>query len=211
MPGSRADILAADQSHVYLRDAVFDKQGARLPEGEPHLFTLTDFLDDTWPHRSYWVFGTKPSISTGCSGRDKNLIYGRLIVFNESTIFGFGRKTVHWSNHFQDGPYRVYAVGRDDGTGQWERSVPLEVRAMILADDVLFLAGVRAKPGVGPTGRRESRPAVLMAVSATDGTELAQCPLDGSPVLDGMAAAGRLYVALETGQLVCLEANGTTQ
>ncbi len=206
MVGARADILSGDAGHVYLRDTVFDTRGVGLPEGEPHLFTLTDFLDDTWPHRSYWIFGKNCSLSTGCSGRDKNLIYGRLLVFDESTIYGYGRKTVHWSNHLQDGPYRVFAVSRGEGTGQWENSVPVQVRAMILADKVLFLAGLRADPGAGPTGRSENRPAVLMAVSASDGTELAECPLAGSPVFDGMAAAnGRLYIALENGQLVCLD------
>ena len=98
MPGARSDILTSDDDHVYLRDTVFDPQGERLPEGNPHLFTLTDFLDDSRAHRSYWIFGKNCSISTGCSGRDRKLVYGRLLVFDESTIFGYGRDGVHWSN-----------------------------------------------------------------------------------------------------------------
>ncbi|MHC4566002.1 MAG: outer membrane protein assembly factor BamB family protein, partial [Planctomycetota bacterium] len=46
MPGVRADILSADNNHVYLRDMVFNAQGVNVSEGKPHLFTLTDFLDD---------------------------------------------------------------------------------------------------------------------------------------------------------------------
>ena len=44
-----------------------------------------------------------------------------------------------------------------------------------------------------------------MAISASDGTELAQYRLDSSSVFDGMAAAyGRLYVSMENGSLLCL-------
>ncbi|MHC4984330.1 MAG: outer membrane protein assembly factor BamB family protein, partial [Planctomycetota bacterium] len=206
MPGARADILTADDSHVYLRDMVFSKRGVNVPEGKPHLFTLTDFLDDSWTHRSFWIFGTKCSISTGCSGRDRNLIYGRLLVFNESTIFGYGRKQVHWSNMLQDGPYRIFAVGRDGGTKHWEKAVPIQVRAMVLADKVLFVAGLLAEEIDGPDGPDKSRGAVLMAISTADGAELARCPLECPPVFDGMAAAyGRLYVSMRNGSLLCLE------
>jgi len=105
MPGVRSDILTGDGKHVYLRDMVFDNRGVEGPQGRPHLLTLTDFLDDTWAHRSYWIFGTHCSVSTGCSRRDKNLVSGRLLVFDGSNIYGYGRKTYHWSNRLQDGPY----------------------------------------------------------------------------------------------------------
>jgi outer membrane protein assembly factor BamB len=206
MPGVRADILSADDSHVYLRDMVFNTEGVNIAETEPHLFTLTDFLDDSWTHRSFWIFGTKPSISTGCSGRDRNLIFGRLLVFNESNIYGYGRKQVHWSNMLQDGPYRIFGMSRDETEKQWEKAVPLQVRAMVLADKVLFVSGLIAEEIDAPEGPDESRGAALIALSASDGTELARCSLDSIPVFDGMAAAyGRLYIALKNGSLVCLE------
>ncbi len=206
MPGARADILTADDSHVYLRDMVFNTQGVNVAEGKPHLFTLTDFLDDSWIHRSFWIFGTKCSISTGCSGRDRNLIYGRLIVFNESHIYGYGRKQVHWSNMLQDGPYRVFAMSRDENAKQWEKAVPMQVRAMVLAGDVLFVAGLLANEIDGPDGPDESRGAALIALSASDGTELGRRRLDSTPVFDGMAAAyGRLYISMKDGSLLCLE------
>jgi outer membrane protein assembly factor BamB len=206
MPGARSDILSSDEGHVYLRDTVFGKDGAAQAEGSPHLFTLTDFLDDSWPHRSYWIFGTRCSIATGCSGRDKNLIYGRLLVFDESTIYGYGRKNVDWSNQLQDGPYRVFAKSRGEGTSQWETPLPIQVRAMVLTDKVLFVAGSPTDVGVGPSDGEEGRGAKLLAISVADGVRLAQYPLDGPPVFDGMAAAGgRLYLALENGRLVCLD------
>jgi len=203
MPGALSDILSSDDQYVYLRDMVLDKRGGE--KGNPHLLTLTGFLDDSWPHRSYWIFGTRCSLSTGCSGRDRNLIYGRLLVFDESMIYGYGRRQVHWSNQLQDGAYRLFAVRRGEGTAQWAKPVTLQVRAMVLADKVLFVAGLRADAGDGPVGRDENREALLMAVSTSDGTELAQYRLDSSPIFDGMAAAnGRLYLSLENGQVLCM-------
>jgi hypothetical protein len=205
MPGARADVLTADDSHVYLRDMVLDEQGVELKEGKPHLFTLTDFLDASWPHRSYWIFGTKVSVATGCSRRDKNLIYGRLLVFDESTIYGYGRRQIHWSNQLQDGAYRLFAVKRGERKPQWEKRLKIRVRAMILADDILFAAGPRAETGVWSVDHEKDAGAVVTAVSASDGSELAQYRLDSSPAFDGMAAAyGRLYCSTEGGDVLCL-------
>jgi len=206
MPGARSDILSSDGRCVYLRDMVFDMHGDRQTEGSPHLLTLTDFLDDSWAHRSYWIFGKQCSVATGCSGRDRNLIYGRLLVYDESTIFGYGRKTVHWSNQLQDGPYRLFAVKRGERTAEWAKPLALHVRAMLLAGKVLFVAGVPADATLWPGAHEEDREGLLMAVSASDGTVLAEHRLDCSPVFDGMAAAGgRLYISLENGQLVCMD------
>jgi outer membrane protein assembly factor BamB len=205
MPGARADILTGDESCIYLRDMVFDKRGAALPEGKAHLFTLTDFLDDSWAHRSYWIFGKNCSIATGCSRRDRNLIFGRLLVFNESMIYGYGRKQVHWSNQLQDGAYRLFAVNRDDGKAMWSKSLKIHIRAMVQAGKVIFIAGPRMDTSDGQIDLNESRGAVLMAISASDGTELARYQLDSTPVFDGMAAAyGRLYVSMEDGNLLCM-------
>jgi len=209
MPGSRQDILSADGQYVYLQDAVFDKHGTRQTVESPHLFAMTGFLDDSWPHRSYWIFGKHCSISTGCSGREKDLIYGRLLVFDESTIYGYGRGTVHWSNQLQDGPYRLFAVKRGQGTTSWAKPLPVHVRAMVLAGEVLFVAGPPAATNQWPGSHETSREGRLLAVSASDGAVLAECRLDGSPVFDGMVAAGRrLYISLENGRLVCMGENG---
>jgi hypothetical protein len=187
---------------------VFDMQGDEQPEGNPHLLTLTDFLDDSWAHRSYWIFGRQCSIATGCSKRDRDLIYGRLLAYDEATIFGYGRKTVHWSNQLQDGPYRLFAVERAKGTTQWAKRLPVQVRAMLLSGGVLFVAGAPAEAAFWPGAQQKDRKALLMAVSASDAAVLAEHPLECSPVFDGMAAAGgRLYISLENGQLICMEQN----
>jgi hypothetical protein len=218
MPGALGEILTCDDQYVYLRDMVFNERGDRQPNGNPHLFTLTGFLDDSWPHRSYWIFGTHCSISTGCSRRDRNLVSGRLLVFDGSNIYGYGRKKYHWSNRLQDGPYELFAYDRQGqgkpavrlaGKQQWARPVPLQVRAMILANNILFAAGcpVETENSLGTDD--EAAGALLLAVGASNGATLAQYRLEAAPVFDGMAVvANRLYMTLENGSIVCMEAEG---
>jgi len=206
MPGVRSDILSADGEHIYLRNMVFDSRGKEQAEGNAHLFTLTDFLDDSWPHRSYWIFGTRCSIACGCSGQEKGLIYGRLLAFDDSAIYGYGRARLHWSNQFQDGAYRLFATGRNERTLRWEKPVRIQVRAMLLADKVLFVAGPSSETSNASGGSERAESATLLAVSATDGATLAQYRLEAPPIFDGMAAIeNRLYVTLENGNIVCME------
>jgi hypothetical protein len=207
MPGVRADILSGDGENVYLRDMVFDRNGQTQSEGNTHLFTLTDFLDDSWPHRSYWILGTHCSLSTGCSRRDKDLVSGRLLVFDDSTIYGYGRKSYHWSNQLQDGSYQIFAQEREQSRHKWEKSVPLQVRAMVLAGRVLFAAGFPLDKNEIPDSSSKAKDGLLLAVGASDGAILAKYHLEAPPVFDGMAAVpGRLYMTLENGSVVCMEA-----
>jgi outer membrane protein assembly factor BamB len=188
MPGALNDILVSDGQRVYLRELAFDKNGRRQDDAKPHLLTLTGFLDDTWAHRSDWIFGTRCSLPTGCTRREKDAIVGRLMAFNDATLYGYGRQTVQWSNQLQDGRYRLFALNRADGAARWEKAVPIQVRAMVLAGGTLFVAG----------------PSLLLAISTADGAELGRCALDAEPVFDGMAAAGgRLFVSTTKGALLC--------
>ena len=205
MPGARAEILAADDQYLYLRDLTFTKEGTEVSDRKPHLFTMTDFLDDTWTHRSYWIFGTKSSISTGCSGRDRKLLYGRILVHDNTTVYGYGRKVVHWSSEFEDGPYCIFARQRDADKPHWSVAVPVHVRAMVLAGDIIFAAGAGPAPGEAPEKQNVSPTPLLLAISASDGSELGRHPIPAAPVFNGMAAAGgELFLTLENGQLLCI-------
>jgi len=205
MPGARSDILAADDKYLYLRDLTFTKKGVEVSERERHLFTLTDFLDDSWAHRSYWIFGKTSSISTGCSGRHRKLLYGRLLAFDDTRVYGYGRTKVHWSSEFEDGGYRVFARRRDADKPEWSARVPVHVRAMILAGEIIFAAGAGPAPGKAPEKQGISATPLLLALSTSDGSELARLPIPAPPVFNGMAAAqDKLFLTLEDGQVVCL-------
>ncbi len=89
----------------------------------------------------------------------------------------------------------------------WKRWLPVRIRAMVKAADILFVAGA---PDLldpkDPYAAFEARKgAILIAVSATDGTKRSELPLDSPPVFDGLiAASGRLFASLQNGDIVCL-------
>ncbi len=109
------------------------------------------------------------------------------------------------------------AFGRDKGIGYtrakpplWTLWVPVRVRAMVKAGDVLFAAGPPdvfdpEDPYAPFEGRAGSR---LVAVSAETGDNLAERDLAHPPVFDGLIAArGRLYLAALDGTVTCWTGN----
>jgi outer membrane protein assembly factor BamB len=94
------DILAVSGDSVYMRHLQVDfETGDDLKIGPPHLFAPTGFLDDSWWHRTYWIFGSDPVCMPPVneSGwqiwpRVGNMVpSGRILCMNRETIFGFGR------------------------------------------------------------------------------------------------------------------------
>ncbi|MGB0582679.1 MAG: PQQ-binding-like beta-propeller repeat protein, partial [Limisphaerales bacterium] len=110
------DILCSDGKHTYLRSQKIDDQGQRLEIGPisgsaaaqgaaqkgegAHLFAPMGYLDDTYFHRAYWVYGK--NFAGGHNGyyqAGKYAPAGRMLVFNETNVFGFGRdpKYLRWT------------------------------------------------------------------------------------------------------------------
>lgn len=85
--------------------------------------------------------------------------------------------------------------------------VPLRIRAMVLADDLLFAAGLpdQVDPD-DPLAAFEGRLGALLQVfSANDGALRSSYRLCSPPAFDGLSAsAGRLYLATQDGNLLCL-------
>lgn len=109
MPVGLPDILSASGGYVYMKSQQFDLDGNRLEIGPHtgdaarhaavqkgdgrHLFAPMSFLDQEWFHRSYWVYGK--NFSGGHNGyyqAAKNTPGGRILVFDEDKVYGFGRK-----------------------------------------------------------------------------------------------------------------------
>ena len=226
-------------------------RNAREQKGETtHLFCPTGLLDDIWWHRSYWVFGRVWKSGAGGyyqSGRFAPA--GRPMVFDDKRVYGFGRKPQYyrWTTPME---YMLFAspkqppvvkIAKDKRKGlgsmpptafhtDWRQDLPILVRAMVLADDTLFLAGpedlfdehktlnsldadgtqkLLARQAAALQGRRG---AVLRAVSIADGSKLSEQKLDDVPTFDGMIAAnGRLYYTTVNGRVVCLAAGEQTK
>jgi hypothetical protein len=105
----------------------------------------------------------------------------------------------------------------------WKQDVPILVRAMVLADDKLFLAGppdlideprtlaAFESPETQELLTRQaaaiegSEGATMWVVSAADGTKLAAQKLKSMPTFDGMIAAGnRLFYTTTDGQVIAM-------
>ncbi|MEP6669520.1 MAG: PQQ-binding-like beta-propeller repeat protein [Chthoniobacter sp.] len=108
MPVALNDILSSDGKVMYLRSQKIGDDGVRIDigpvSGNPvlqgsaqkgegrHLFAPMGFLDDTWFHRSYWVFGK--SFAGGHSGyfqAGKYTPEGRILVHDDKNVFGYSR------------------------------------------------------------------------------------------------------------------------
>ena len=88
----------------------------------------------------------------------------------------------------------------------WTLWLPVRVRALVKASDVIFAAGPPDvldpdDPYAGLEGRKG---AVLVGVGAGKGNKLTELPLGAPPVFDGMIATqGRLFISLSDGSLAC--------
>ena len=159
--------------------------------------------------------------------RDGESVYGfgRNLYINHGAHVGIDGATVF---HFREGrgketrqtAYRLFATDpKAPATGKaqksrgprhqvrWSRAVPVLARAMVLATDVLLVAG---PPDIfqtdDPTAALEGKMGgVLLAVAPADGKVTATYPLASPPVFDGLVAAGeRVYMVTMDGHVVCL-------
>ncbi len=255
MPVALPDVLSCDGKYIYMRSQRFTLSGERqeieIPTldvsqqtGEgPHLFCPTGFLDDIWWHRSYWVYGRVwKSGAGGYHQAGRVAPAGRPLVFDETTVYGYGRKPQYyrWTTPME---YQLFATAKQPeqvrlGTAQqrrrgagrqpnrgialdWTQEVPVLVRAMVLADETLFIAGppdvvdeVQSLSTFDEAATQQllarqaavyegSEGALLWAFS-TKGEKLAEQKLDSLPVHDGMAAAnGRLCLSTIDGKVMC--------
>lgn len=276
MPVASPDILSSDGRLIYMRSQSFDFAGVRQEvgpkkvveqEGEgSHLFSMVGFLDDSWFHRSYFMYGR--GAESGWPGwfrAGRYIPAGRLLVFDDDSVYGYGRQPeffaqssvleyLLFSAEKKANPEEIQRVQEatnrmdkkaekrnasaadwglrkefpfSDRTAvnfQWKHdNPPFSVRAMVLADDTLFIAGppdvvneeeVYLHPDDPELLEKvqQQRAAVagqmgslLWAVSASDGSKLAEYRLESLPVFDGMAASeGQLYLAMKDGSVLCL-------
>jgi outer membrane protein assembly factor BamB len=230
MPSGLPDVLSSGGANVYMRDLMFDDQFKQQPSAQRHLFSPTGFLDDSWWHRSYWLFGDSFSSGWGGWHRVGNQVpSGRLMVFDDKTIYGFGRNFIPGGNagQWRKGEYyRLFAAAKEPmprakkppqpNKGRrkrapvsrvdykWSNRVEPEVRAMVLAGDVLFVAGPHGETHKNQAAFEGNKGISLQAYSTSDGAKLADYELKSLPVFDGLIAArGQLYLATKDGRILC--------
>jgi len=228
----KSDIFVSDGELLYLRHRAFNADLTDADSPRAHLIASAGFLDDTPQHRTYWTIGTRygwTSMGNRPSGdilvmRDGDfyevqgfpvtrhsyfdprikgyqLRAGKLAAGNPSSTAG------------QKGKQDRRRTATADPSGKWSTDMPLTGKAMLLASEVLFVAGTPIQfPPHEPAAKYEAAYAgrlggVLWAVSAADGGKLAEYRLDAAPAWDGMAAAeNRLLMTMADGSIICLSA-----
>lgn len=234
LEGNRLDLIFSGKLYGYeagsygehvamTHDPVATKQKGE----DAHLFSGTGFLDDSWWHRTYWIYGKYHA--SGHSGYTqagaKGAPAGRMIAFDQDRIYTWGRlqRFFKWSEEYV---FHLHAKNYEY-EDQWSVMLPILVRAMVASDDRLFLLGpeelmrqdeiklriteeevqkIMAEQEKAIDGKSGS---ILLAVDKRSGKILSGHRMAVAPVLDGMAGAyGNLYVAATDGTLSCIGADG---
>ncbi len=135
MPVALTDILSSDGECLYMRSQVMDLEGNRLElgpgkSGRDHLFAAYGFTDDSWFHRTYWLFGDGYSGGVGGFGNAKSKPAGRILVNNDTTVFGYGRKPDYfrWSSIAD---YQLFAAAKPGGDAGAPKAVYFENSASL--------------------------------------------------------------------------------
>ena len=195
MGGAKPDILSTDGQSIFMRHLRLDKKTLQQreqfqehwqnepnwrqkhatghpvyqnPERGPHLFSPTGFLDDSWWHRSYWMYGTFFESCCPYMRAAENAPAGRIMALSDKNAYGYGRRPKFWG-WWTPLEYHLFATPKntkpttlrdrrrkrpEDWQGvillgpygtrvpfEWSREVPFSVLALVLSKDTLFAAG----------------------------------------------------------------------
>ncbi|MHC4593958.1 MAG: outer membrane protein assembly factor BamB family protein [Planctomycetota bacterium] len=232
MDGAKSDILVSDGADLFLFQERFGGDLTRFPapmqelgkerggfrvfppapergSSAKRLISTRGLLDDSYNEGTYWTFSER------WPGWDRHMrgvpAYGQILSFDENRLYGVHvfTESVRVRRGFFPGTkgYRLYARDHSAKDDRWSVLIPVRVRAMVAAGEKLFVAGPPdVVPDEDPLAAFEGRRgALLWAFSGEDGEKLADvAELDALPVYDGLiATAGRLYVSLKHGRVVC--------
>ena len=225
------DILSSNGQRLFLRHQVLDMAGQPQAERVTHLHGPDGYLSSDTTSRLVWTYAplyTSPHQGAKYDNRLSRFLFpsGRILVSDETTIYGFGKNHYTKMRPEQGGTFALFACPKQSDVpleksarqyrqlaqaGQhpvrfhWWKELPIHVWAMVKTEDMLFVAGSRGNTSVSADALEGKTSGLLLAVSPVDGRVLSETALPGMPVWDGMAAAeGKLYLALADGSTVCL-------
>ncbi len=223
---SLPDILSLQDDSLYMRDLRLNRRLGLNDAKQRHLYAPGGLLDDSWWHRTYWIYGTSMMSGYGGWPRVGNVTpAGRLLVDDGGDVlYGYGRMAYRaGAGHVSPnaaGDYKLFAEvrnpkkksqpaeGKNKKRGpqgrrefKWSGKLPFVASAMVLSRNAILTAGGRDLPGATPA----PGPGTLHIVSRAEGSKLAECVLPAPPVLDGMALTGSvILVSTVDGKVVCL-------
>jgi hypothetical protein len=189
---------------------------------QQHLYSPGGFLDDTWWHRYYMVYGTRFKNGPGGGiGRSGGAPYGRILVCDGKHVYGYGRARKTQYHLFRSttaiakpapkGGRKARGKGGAPA-GTWsDPAFPVMVRAMLLAGGAggagrLVVAGPPAEALTDVGVLRGGKGGIVAVVDAGTGKILSQVSVDARPVFDGLCAArGRVVMSLTSAKVVAFK------
>ncbi len=222
------DILSVQHGLVWMRNVGLGPKLGGAGRKVRHLYAPGGFLDDTWWHRTYWMYGTAMRSGYGGWPQVGNITpAGRLLALDGGEfIYGYGRmKYRAGAGHVRPDAakdYKLFAEvlsppplkpedrkkarrGRRRPRGRrvvaWAKPLPFIAKAVVLTRDGLVCGGGAS---LTETAAEHGR-GTLWIASREDGSRTAAATLPASPVLDGLAVTDSgIYVCTLAGEVVCL-------
>ena len=233
--GFKSDIIVSDGKRLYLRHKAFNMDLTDAETTGRHVFASAGFLDAQPQHRTFWTIGGAFRGKTAVASPS-----GDILVTNGKEYFEVRGFAVHRHSYFDPrvkgyelyagtlgaaaaAPQKTPAKGAKKGkrrragtpraaaaNAKWRSNIPLTGKAMALAGDVVFIAGVPMRFAPDQTAAKYEASyagksgGILWAASAVDGSKLASAKLPAPPCWDALAAAGgKLFLTLKDGTVVC--------
>ena len=231
---AKPDILSAAGENIFMRSLEYDLACMKSDASVAHLFSSNGFLNDTWFDRAFWTYGSMfaaGSAGVGITGKKNHS--GRIMVSDDSHLFGFGRTKYGWGSAFE---YKLYKAAHPvpidpaerrrgekikKGAPLWAVDLPILVRCMVKAGERLFVAGPKrlfeaddiqlldtpeVQAQVAAQAEALDQSAELLVVSAADGRVEKAMSLGFAPAWDGMAVTeGKLFISGKDACLYCFE------
>jgi hypothetical protein len=156
LPGVLPDVPSSDGKSIWMRSVTFSPDLVIQKDHPPHLFCSMGFLDDSWWERTYWIYG--PHFFSGAAGVHfaKGVSSaGRILVFDETSVYGYQDETFSSVGMFSSG--KEPTLAKDNAAKfkkakwrnarhtkvvhEWYNDVPFYAHGLVLADQTIFIAG----------------------------------------------------------------------
>ena len=198
------DVLSASGSNIFMRSLAMDLQCKPAAAPGRHIFASNGYLNDTWFHRAFWVYGT--GFAGGCGGFGKTgnaNPSGRIMTADDTRVYGFGRTKYGWGSAFE---YKLYAVPVQKPAGStprkkdtdkrrgkakpskgtvWSVDSPILVRGMIRAGSEILIVGPKKLYEEASAIQKVDSPDVQKKIQAQDRARHGEAELYGIAASNG--------------------------
>ena len=170
MDGYLNDVLSSDGERLFMRHQTFDLEGKPTHQRVSHLHSPDGYLSSDTTNRLLWTYApmyTSPHQGAFYDLRLSRMLFpsGRILVEDADTIYGYGQNRYDQPVAEPGGQWALFAAAKESDVPldltakqyrqlalsgkqsvqfRWWKQLPIQVRAMVKTQDVLFVAGPSA-------------------------------------------------------------------